>query len=53
MTFKEFIEHHVRVVPKGENIKLTSAQYAFLDWVEDCKKKGLNAFRLKGRNGRI
>ena len=53
MTFKEFIENHIRVAPKGENIKLTSVRYAFLDWLEDCKKKGLNAFRLKGRNGRI
>ena len=53
ITFEEFIKNHVRVAPKGEHIKLTSAQYAFLDWLEDCEKKGLNPFHLKGRNGRI
>ena len=53
MMFKEFIENHVRVAPKGEHITLTSAQYAFLDWLEKCKEKGLNPFHLKGRIGRI
>ena len=52
MTFEEFIKNHVRVAPEGEHIKMTSAQYAFLDWLEDCKKKGLKPFNLKGR-GRI
>ena len=53
MTFKEFIENHIRVAPKGEHITLTSAQYAFLDWLEKCKEKGLKTFYLKGRIGRI
>lgn len=53
MTFKEFIEHHVRVAPKGEHIKLTSTQYAFLDWLEKCKEKGLKSFYLNGRIGKI
>lgn len=47
MTVKEFIEQHVRVAPKGEHIKLTPAQNAFLDWIEKCKEKGLNPFSLK------
>ena len=29
--------------------KLTSFQYAFLDWIEKCKQKGLKPFILKGR----
>lgn len=53
MTFKELTENYIRVAPKGERIKLTSAQYAFLEWLEDCKKKGLKTFYFKGRIGRI
>lgn len=52
MTFEEFIKNYVKVYPKGERIKLTSFQYAFLNWLEDCKKKGVNVLHLKGR-GRI
>lgn len=33
-------------------LKLTLSQYAFLNWLEDCKKKGVNVLHLKGR-GRI
>lgn len=43
MTLKEFIENHVKG-PKGESIKLTSAQCAFLNWLEECKKKQLKPF---------
>ncbi len=49
MTFEEFIKNHVRVAPEGRNIELTPVQYAFIDWVEKCKKKGLKSFCLKGR----
>ena len=49
MTFEEFIKNHIKVYPKGERIKLTSSQYAFLKWLEDCKRKGLSVLHLKGR----
>ena len=49
ITFEEFIKNHVKVAPEGKHIELTPAQYAFLDWVEKCKKKGLKPFYLKGR----
>jgi len=39
MTFEEFIKNHVRVAPKGKHIEMTSAQYAFIDWIEKCKEK--------------
>lgn len=52
MTFKEFIENYVRIAPEGKYIEMTSAQYAFLDWIEKYKKKGLKSFYLKGK-GRI
>lgn len=39
MTCKEFIEKYVRVGPEERPIKLTSAQYAFIDWLEKCKEK--------------
>lgn len=52
MTFEEFIKNHVRIAPEGKNIEMTSAQYAFIDWIEKCKKKGLKPFNLKVR-GRI
>ena len=52
MTFEEFIKNHVRVAPEGKHIEMTSAQYAFIDWIEKCEKKGLKPFNLKGR-GRI
>ena len=51
MTFKEFIKTYVRIAPECKNIELTPAQYAFLDWIEKCKKKGLKPFYLK--SGRI
>ena len=47
MTFKEFIKNHVRVAPEGKHIEMTSAQYAFLDWIEKYKEKGLKPFSLK------
>lgn len=37
MTFKEFIKHCV--TSEGKHIELTSAQYAFIDWLEKCRKK--------------
>ena len=51
MTFEEFIKNHVTVAPEGKHkeckhIKFTSAQYAFLDWIEKCKQKGLRPFYL-------
>ena len=52
MTPQEFIENYVRIAPEGKHIELTSAQYAFLDWIEKCKKKGLSPFHLTGM-GRI
>ena len=52
MTFEEFIKNHVKVAPEGKHIELTSAEYAFLDWIEKCKQKELKPFNLKGR-GRI
>lgn len=48
MTLEEFIENYVRVAPEGKCIELTPAQRAFIVWIEDCKKKGLNP-HLKGR----
>ncbi len=52
MTFKEFIKNHVKVIPEDKHIVLTSAQYAFIDWIEKCKQKGLKPFNLK-ENGKI
>ena len=48
MTFEEFSENHVRVAPEGKHIELTPSQYAFIDWIEECKKKGLNPLNFKG-----
>ena len=48
MTFEEFIKNHVRVAPEGKHIEMTSAQRAFINWLEKCKKKGLKPFYLKG-----
>jgi len=53
MTFEEFIKNHVKVALEGKHIELTSAQYAFINWIEKCKKKGLKPFNLKGRRGRL
>ena len=39
MTFSEFIENHVNVAGKDGHIKLTSAQRAFADWLEDVRKR--------------
>jgi len=52
ITFEEFIKNHVRVAPEGKNIEMTSAQYAFMGWLEEIKKKGLIPFYLN-RRGRI
>ena len=49
MTFEEFIKNHVRVAPEGKNIELIPIQYAFLDWIEKSKQKGLKPFDLKER----
>lgn len=51
MPFLEFIKY-IRISPKDKNVELTPAQHAFLNWIERCKKKGLDPFRLKG-NGRV
>ena len=53
MTYKEFIKKYVRLEPENRPIELTSAQYAFIDWLEKCKEKGFSPFYLKGRNGRL
>ena len=47
--FKEFIKNHVKVMPGGGHIELTSAQHAFIDFIE--KNKGKNVIWLKGRSG--
>ena len=39
MTFEEFIKNYVRVASEGKNIEMTPAQYAFIEWIEKCKKK--------------
>ena len=51
MSFLEFIKY-IRISPKDKNVELTPAQQAFLNWIERCKKKGLDPFRLK-ENGRV
>ena len=48
-SFKEFIENHVKVMPGGGHIELTSAQHAFIDFIE--KNKGKNTIWLKSRSG--
>lgn len=52
MTFEEFVKNHVRVAPEGKHIEMSPIQHAFLDWIEECKKKGLKPHELKGK-GRI
>ena len=47
--WKDFIENHARVAPEGKHIELTSAQEAFLDWLEE--NKGKNVVILKSRSG--
>lgn len=42
ITFEEFIKNYVRIAPEGKPMELTSAQRAFIDWLEENKKKGLN-----------
>lgn len=51
MPFLEFIKY-IRISPKDKNVELTPEQHAFLNWIERCKKKGLNPFKSKG-NGRV
>ncbi len=46
MTFEEFIKNHVRVAPEGKHIELTSAQYAFLDWLEENKGKTIIELKI-------
>jgi len=48
MTLEEFIKKYVRLAPEGKQIELTSAQRAFIAWLESCKKKGIKP-TLKGR----
>ena len=49
MSFKEFIENHLRVLPEGKHIELTPMQYAFIDFLEE--NKGKNVIWLKSRSG--
>jgi len=42
ITLEEFIKNYVRIAPEGKPIELTPAQRAFIDWLEENKKKGLN-----------
>ena len=51
MSFKEFIENHVRVLPEGKHIELTPAQYAFIDFIEE--NKGKNVIWLKSKSGGV
>ena len=51
MSFKEFIENHLRVLPEGKHIELTPAQYAFIDFLEE--NKGKNVIWLKSRIGGV
>ena len=50
-SFKEFIENHVKVMPGGGHIKLTPAQHAFIDFIEE--NKGRKIIWLKSRSGGI
>jgi hypothetical protein len=50
-SFKEFIENHVKVTPGDGHIKLTSAQHAFIDFLEE--NKGKNTIWLKSRSGEL
>lgn len=50
-SFKEFIENHVKVMPGGGHIRLTSAQYAFIDFIE--KNKGINIIWSRSRSGGV
>ena len=52
MTFEQFIKNHVRVAPEGKHIEMTPVQRAFINWLEENKKKGLNVSYLKVK-GRI
>ena len=51
MSFKEFIENHLRVLPEGKHIELTPMQYAFIDFLEE--NKGKNVIWLKSRIGGV
>ena len=51
MSFKEFIENHLRVLPEGKHIELTPAQYAFIDFLEE--NKGKNVIWLKSKSGGV
>lgn len=48
-SFKEFIENHVKITSGDEHIKLTSAQNAFIDFIE--KNKGRNIIWSRSRSG--
>lgn len=51
MSFKEFIENHLRVLPEGKHIELTPTQYAFIDFLEE--NKGRKIIWLKSRSGGV
>lgn len=50
-SFKEFIENHVKVMPGGGHVKLTSAQHAFIDFIE--KNKGKKIIWSRSRSGGV
>ena len=50
-SFKEFIENQVKVMPGGGHIKLTSAQHAFIDFIE--KNKGKKIIWSRSRSGGV
>ena len=39
MTFEQFIKNYVRVAPGDKHIEITPAQRAFINWLENCKKR--------------
>ena len=51
MSFKEFIENHIRVAPEGKHMELTPAQHAFIDFLEE--NKGRKIIWLKSRSGGV
>ena len=50
MTFENFLKYvRFKVNNKYVKVELTPSQHAFLNWIERCKEKGLNPFKLRGR----
>ena len=39
MTCEDFIKNYVIIAPEGKHIELTLAQCAFINWLENCKKR--------------